>query len=100
MQAASHDRPLRAVPVRRQRPRDAVDWRAVYAEALRVKLGGGRPEAATFVVPFEESRDLMVLMVPCPRRIVRQVRGVLERVANVVDGAGGLLAFLGRRITS
>jgi hypothetical protein len=80
----------------RRGARDRVDWRAVYRDAVRVGIRGGQPhEAATFVVPFDESRELVVVMVPCPRTAVRRLRGALEVASDVIRGTGGLLALIG-----
>lgn len=73
--------------------RDETDWARLYREGLRVHAGAS--EASAFVVPFEPDRDLVVVLVPCPKSMTAPVRESLRAAASLAHG-GGLWSWLGQ----
>jgi hypothetical protein len=74
--------------------RDEVPWRRLYHEGFRIDLGGELPEGVVFVAPFTETRECVVLMIPCPAELVERVRSALLLGATTVRSAGGLLRMV------
>lgn len=74
--------------------RSGIDWQRVYREGLRVELSGELPEGSFFVAPFDERRDIIVVMVPCPRALVNKVKTSMLSWASILRGGQGLWGLL------
>ncbi len=85
--------PVRARPLYR----DTIDWPRLYAEGFRVDLGGGAlVEAVGLLAPFTDTRECIVLLVPCPKALTAQVSEALVHGAALARATGGLWEWLTR----
>ena len=75
--------------------RHRIDWQQLYREGQRVTLAGELlGEASVFVAPFDDARDVVVVLLPTPRHYVGMARAALLRWAEMIRGGQGLLGMM------